>query len=170
MLAADLSHRPCSMGNNFRHDTMPWRVISGSSSFQNEMGWQKIVVTACIEIDLLEILSLTRFLIVMINRVHSVWNKKETETCTVSLASKQCLFLVTCLDTDVTSKRWQEQRQIGNCDAWWKARKRVFFFGKVGNYTRTLLSYLVWYMSCPQEISIFESLIKLWFVCLIPLS
>lgn len=69
VLIADPSHRPCSVGNNFKHDTMPWRAISGSSSFQNEMGWQKIVVTACIEIDFLEILSLNRFLIVMINRM-----------------------------------------------------------------------------------------------------
>lgn len=69
MLAVDRFHRPCSMGNNFKHDTMPRRVISGSFSFQDEMGWQTIVVTACIEIDLLGILSLTRFLIVVFNRV-----------------------------------------------------------------------------------------------------
>jgi len=69
MLAVDHSHRPCSTGNNFKHDTVPWRVISGSFSFQDEMGWQTIVVTACVEIDLLEILPLTKCLIVMFNRV-----------------------------------------------------------------------------------------------------
>lgn len=69
MLAIDHHHRPCSMGNNYKHDTMPWRAISGSFSFQDEMGWQAIVVTACTEIDLLKILSLTKFLIVMLNIV-----------------------------------------------------------------------------------------------------
>lgn len=68
-LAVDHSHRPRSMGNNFKHDTMPRRVISGSFPFQDEMGWQTIVATACIEIDFPEILSLTRFLIVMFNRI-----------------------------------------------------------------------------------------------------
>lgn len=68
MLPVDHSHRLCSTGSDFKHDTMPWRVISGSFSFQDEMGWQTIVVTACIEIGLLEILSLTSFLIVF-NRV-----------------------------------------------------------------------------------------------------
>lgn len=56
MMAVYHSHKPYSTGNNFKHDPMPWRVISGSFSFQDEMGWQTIVVTACIEIDLLEIL------------------------------------------------------------------------------------------------------------------
>lgn len=78
------------------------------------MGWQTIVVTACIEIDLLEILPHHVFICCV--QQSSGFGIKEIEKLvpSVSQINRQDLFLVTCLEINVVSKRLQEQRLTGN--------------------------------------------------------